>query len=117
MDEQDADPINFSFYECICQCSIAMGDFFWVCTVTMWNCLSRCINIDDLQFHNITMATDSGVIEFDCTKMDGKGEKTTPKNIYANPNNQNTCVFTAFGVYFSLTDEEWNNASKNIFSY
>ena len=25
------------------------------------------------------MATDSGVIEFDSTKMDGKGEKTTPK--------------------------------------
>ena len=58
------------------------------------------------------MATDSGVIEFDCTKMDGKGEKTTPKNIHANPNNSNMYIFTAFGVYFSLTDEEWNNASK-----
>ena len=31
--------------------------------------------MDDLQFHNFTMGTDSGIIEFDETKMDRKGEK------------------------------------------
>ena len=64
--------------------------------------MSRCINVDDLQFHNFTMGTDSGIIEFDETKMDRKGEKTTP----ANPKDFKIFIFTSFGCYFSLMGEE-----------
>ena len=80
LDENEADPINLPLYHFVCEWSIITGDiFFWVFTVLLWNCLSGCINIDDLQFHNIKMGTDSAIIEFDSTKMDGKGERTTPK--------------------------------------
>ena len=44
--------------------------------------------------------------------MDGKGERTTPKNVYANPFDYKVCLFTAFGCYFCLVDEEWYGSSK-----
>ena len=113
LDENEADPINLPLYHFVCEWSIITGDvFFWVFTVLLWNCLSRCINIDDLQFHNIKMGTDSAIIEFDSTKMDSKGERTTPKNVYANPFDYKVCLFTAFGCYFCLVDEEWYDSSK-----
>ena len=70
--------------------------------------------MDDLKFYNFTMGTDSGIIEFDETKMYRKGEKTTPKNTCANPKDFKICIFTAFGCYFSLADEEWSNTEKSM---
>ena len=113
LDENEADPIGMPLYHLICEWAISIGDIFlWVFTVLLWNCMSRCVNIDDLQLGNISMGTDSAIIEFDSTKMDKKGEKTTPKNIYANPFDHHVCVFTALGCYFCLNDEQWSTSSK-----
>ena len=45
------------------------------------------------------MAIDSAIAEFDSSKMNGKGEKTTSKNIHVNPCNCKTSFFIEFRVF------------------
>ena len=97
--EGDADPINLPLYRLLCEWALTMGDtFMWLFTVLLWNCMARCANIDTLQFANISMGTDSAIITFDSTKMDKSGERTTPKNVYANPYDYRVCFLQLLGV-------------------
>ena len=47
--------------------------------------MARSQNIDNLRFTNFKVADDSIVVNFNQTKMDKEGKKTTPKHCYANP--------------------------------
>ena len=80
----EADPITLPLCEFMCEWAIVIDNtFFGVFTVTMYNFLSIYININDLKFHNITIATNSRVIKFDSEKIDSKGESATLKNFYS----------------------------------
>ena len=106
MTEQEADPITFPLYRTICFEAISRSSIFlWVFTVLQWNCMARSVNIDNLTFNCFSLGKDSIVIEYWDTKKDKKGEKTSPKNCYANPFDWKTCTFTALGCYFCLMDE------------
>ena len=70
-----------------------------------WSCMARSINIDDLTFAMASLGTDSLIIEYADSKADQKGERTSPKNCYANPFNFQVCIFTALGCYFCVNDE------------
>ena len=67
--------------------------------------MARSVNIDNLTFNCFSLGKDSIVIEYWDTKKDKKGEKTSPKNCYANPFDWKTCTFTALECYFCLMDE------------
>ena len=86
LQENEADPITFSFYRLICEMAIHTGDIYlWAYTVCQWNCMARSINIDGLSFGQFSLGMDSAIIEFFDSRTDQTGEKTVPKNCYANP--------------------------------
>ena len=64
--------------------------------------MARSITIDDLGFRNIHKNLDSIVCNYDQTKKDKAGDKCADKNLHANPENPNICLFLALGLYFSL---------------
>ena len=112
--EQEADPISFELYRQICKFALDDGDIFvWAFTVLQWNCMARSKNIDDLTFDQLSMGTDSLIIEYDDSKCDQMGQRTSPKNCYANPYDHLACIFTAIGCYLCLEDETWVSSSQN----
>ena len=105
VEEKQADPIGLPLYKLICRWSIQTDDmFFWASTLLLWNCMTRCGNVDKLRLSNFVMGTDSIIVQLKSTKMDSIGEKTSPKNIYANPFDVRICPFTALGCFFALQD-------------
>ena len=68
-------------------------------------------NIDNLPFNCFSIGKDSIIIEYWDTKRDKKGEKTSPKNCYANPYDWKTCAFTALGCYLIIMDEIFANGT------
>ena len=67
-----------------------------------WNCMARSISIDDLGFRNIHKNCDSIACKYDQTKKDKAGDKCNDKNLHANPENPNVCLFLALGLCFSI---------------
>ena len=77
--------------------------------------MARSINIDNLSFGQIALGMDSVIIEYYDSKSDQTGEKTVPKNCYANPFDMSICIFTALGCYFSVQEEVWTSDRDTIF--
>ena len=94
---------------------VSKNIFAWVFTVFQWNLMARSINVDTLTIQNFSMGTDSMIVQYDDTKTDKKGEKTTPKNIYANPFDFKICPFVALGVYFAIFEELFDKERQYIF--
>ena len=116
LDEQEADPISYPLYRLICMDAITRGDLFtWAFSVFQWSCMARSINIDDLTFKQLSLAKDSLVVKYCDSKADQKGEKTSPKNCYANPLDPAVCIFTALGCFLCLNDESWASEKDTIF--
>lgn len=109
-EENDSDPMPLPLYTAICTWFVLESDIYsWTFLVLMWNCMARGASIDPLGLHNIKLGTDSIIITYDDSKMDGTGERTHPKNCYANPTNPNICIFLALSIYFSLYPEQYDN--------
>ena len=116
LDEKEADPISFELYRLLCKLAIKSGNIFlWAFTVMQWSCMARSISIDDLTFGRISLGTDLLIVEYVDSKADQKGERTSPKNCYANPFEYQVCIFTALGCYFCLHNECWNSERDTIF--
>ena len=114
--EQEADAITFPLYIEICKNAVMNGCIFlWVFTVFQWNCMARSINIDNLRFNCFSIGKDSIVVKYWDTKKDKKGDKTSPKNCFANPLNFFICCHTALGVYLCLNDETFNSGKQTLF--
>ena len=78
--------------------------------------MSRCQNIDNLKFSNLSLNGDAIVVQFDTTKMDQGGEKTSPKHCYANPLNFKTCMVTAMACYFTTLNSSFaSNCTDHLF--
>ena len=65
----------------------------------------------------VTLGTDSLVVEYAESKSDQKGERTSPKNCYANPFDFRVYIFTALGCYFYVNDEAWESERDTIFGH
>jgi hypothetical protein len=103
LDEHEADPISFPLYRLICEWALETGNvFLWVWTVLQWNNMARSISIDPLGIHNFSVGTDSIKCKYDDSKADKKGERVSPKNIYANPFEPVVCTFAALGCWLAL---------------
>ena len=101
--EKEADPISFPLYRHICQTALTEGDIFvWCFTIMQWNCIARSINIGNLRFNCLSVGQDSCVVKYWDTKKDKTGEKTCPKNCYANPKDPSICFFTSLGLVVGL---------------
>ena len=74
--------------------------------------MARSEKIDDLTFGQFKVGKDSIVIEYDDSKADQTGEKTTPKNCYPNPFDCRICMFTALGCYLASCQEMFSNPEK-----
>ena len=116
VDEHEADPITFQLYQEICKTAIKKGNaFLWCFTVLQWNCMARSINISNLRFNSFSIGKDSIAVKYWDTKKDKTGEKTTPKNCYANPNNYVVCFNTALAVYLIIMDETFRDGRETLF--
>ena len=112
--EKEADPISFPLYRHICNTALTEGDIFvWCFTVMQWNCIARSINIGNLRFNCLSVGQDSCIVKYWDTKKDKTGDKTCPKNCYANPNDPNVCFFTSLGCYLAMNDETYTTSSKD----
>lgn len=117
-ENKEADPINFSLYEYLCQWAIESGNIFlWTFTVVQWNMMGRSINVDPLGFHNLSRAggSDNLMFLFDSNKRDKTGENTTPKTCYGNPDNPLVCILLSMGCYFCIFQDMFCRASDSIF--
>ena len=116
-EERGADPIPWELFTFMCECAVNKGDsFWWLFSLLQWNCMSRCQNIDNLKLPNLSINGDAIVIQFDTTKMDQGGEKTSPKHCYANPFNFKTCLFTAMGCYYATLNTSFaSNPTDHLF--
>ena len=115
-DEREADPISFELYSLLCKYAIEKGDMFvWAFTVMQWSCMARSVSIDDLTFGQLSLGTDSMIIQYCDSKADQKGERTSPKNCYANPFDYKVCIFTALACFFCINDESWSSHKDTIF--
>lgn len=93
-----------------------MGNvFLWCFTVLEWNCMACTINISNLRFNSFSLGKDIIAIKYWDTKKDKTGEKTTPKNCYANPYNYVVCCNTALAVYFIIMDEAFCDGRETLF--
>ena len=115
-DEREADPIPFELYRLLCKYAIEVGNtFVWAFTVLQWSCMARSVSIDDLTFGQLSLGSDSLIVEYCDSKADQSGERTSPKNCYANPFDVNVCIFAAPGCYFCINDESWSSQKDTIF--
>ena len=106
--EKEADPISFPLYRHICQTALTEGDIFvWCFTIMQWNCIARSINIGNLRFNCLSVGQDSCVVKYWDTKKDKTGEKTCPKNCYANPKDPSICFFTSLACYLAINNETY----------
>ncbi len=62
--------------------------------------MARSISINDLTFAQVSLGTDSLVVEYCDSKSDQKGERASPKNGYANPVDYNFCILLLLDVIF-----------------
>jgi hypothetical protein len=101
VEEKEADLISYELYRLLYKMTIQRGDIFvWACMDMQWARMARSIPIDDLTFVQVSLGTDSLVVEYCDSKSDQEGERISPKNCYANPFDYNVCIFTALGCYF-----------------
>ena len=115
-EEREADAISFELYRLLCKLAIKTSNMFlWAFTVMQWNCMARSVNIDDMTFAQISLGTDSLVVEYCDSKADQKGERTSPKNCYSNPFDFNVCIFTALGCFFCINEETWTTQKDTLF--
>ena len=116
LEEKEADAISFELYRLLNKLAVESGNIFlWAFTCMQWSCMARSISIDDLTLAQIALGTDSLVVVYCDLKSDQKGERTSPKNCYANPFDYRVCIFTALGCYFYLNDETWDSERYTIF--
>jgi len=99
LDEQEADPINPTFFRCILRWALAERNIFiWVFSLCQWHFMARSINIGVLALHNFDVGEDHGICKFDKSKTDQTGEKAHKKHFYDNPNESLVSIFLALGV-------------------
>ena len=77
--------------------------------------MDRSINISNLRFNSFSIGKDSIAVKYWDTKKDKTGEKTTPKNCYANPKNHVVCFITALAVYLIIMDETFRDGRETFF--
>ena len=112
--EQEADPISFALFRHISKSALDLGDIFlWCFTVMQWNCMARSINIGNLRFNCLSVGQDSIIVKYWDTKKDKTGEKTSPKNCYANPFDPAVCIFLSLGCYLAINDETYSSGRKD----
>ena len=81
-EEREADAISFELYRLLCKLAIKANNMFlWAFTVMQWNCMARSVNIDDMTFAQISLGTDSLVVEYCDSKADQKGELAWKMNM------------------------------------
>ena len=109
-------PIPYKLSRLLCQLAIEDGDIFvWAFTIMQWTCMARSFSIDDLTFGQISVSSDSLVVEYCDPKADHTGDKTTPNNCYVNPYDHNVCTFIALACYFCLFNETYMSERDTIF--
>jgi len=115
LDEQEADPINPTFFRCILRWALAERNIFiWVFSLCQWHFMARSINIGVLALHNFDVGEDHGICKFDKSKTDQTGEKAHKKHFYDNPNESLVSIFLALGVWFSLRSSHFE-MTENLF--
>ena len=55
------------------------------------------------------------VINYDNSKMDQTGDKTSLKNVHANPFDWKICPFVAIGTYFAIFEESFEKDRQFLF--
>ena len=113
--QREADPIPFELYMILCKLAIKDGDIFaWACAITQWPCMASPACIDDLTFGQMSVGSDSIVIEFCNSKADQKGECTSPKSCYANPCDFLSVYLLHLVVFMLLSNETWKSEKGTI---
>ena len=79
--------------------------------------MGRSINVAPIGFHNLSrdLGEDTIVIKYDRNKCDKKGDKTSPKNCYANPFDALLNLFLALGCYICLNQDKYDHDKDIIF--
>ena len=77
--------------------------------------MARSINISNLRFNSLSIGKGTIAVNYWNTKKNKTGEKTTPKNCYANPNKNVVCFNTALAVYLIITDETFRDGRETLF--
>ena len=112
-EENDSDPIPLALYVSICTWFVLDSQIYsWCYMILMWNCMARSASIDPLGLHNFKLGADSILITYDDSKMDGTGERTHPKNCYANPINPNICLFLSLSIWLELFPEQFDSTDS-----
>ena len=112
-EEKDSDPMPLALYVSICTWFVLDSQIFsWCYMILMWNCMARSASIDPLGLHNFKLGADSILITYDDSKMDGTGERTHPKNCYANPINPNICLFLSLSIWLVLYPEQYDSTDS-----
>ena len=70
--------------------------------------------IDNLGIRNFSVGEDSIIVKYDDSKCDKAGDRLSEKNIFANTENWEMCVWTGIGVWCALNQEHLVE-SGNIF--
>ena len=71
--------------------------------------MGRPVSIDPLRFRNFKLGTDSIIGKYDEAKAQKDGEKLSEKNLYANPQNYQMCLWTGLGVWCALMEDHLLN--------
>jgi len=115
LDEQEADPINPTFFRCILRWALADRNVFvWVFSLCQWHFMARSISIGVLALHHFDVGEDHGICKFDKSKTDQTGEKAHKKHFYDNPHESLVSIFLALGVWFSLKSSHFE-VTENLF--
>lgn len=105
LDEKEADPISWSLFLNMLNWAL-VGEknvFLWVFSLLQWHCMARSINIGGMALHCFRQGKDNVICKYDKQKADQTGEKVHDKHLYDNPFNALVSLFTALGVWFSLS--------------
>ena len=115
LDEQEADPINPTFFCCIlCWALADQNIFVWVFSLCQWHFMAQSINIGILALHHFDVGEDHGICKFDKSKTDQTSKKAHKKHFYDNPNESLVSIFLALGVWFSLKSSHFE-VTENLF--
>ena len=77
--------------------------------------MARSVNIDGFSFPQMSLGGDSIIIEYHDSKADQTGEKTVPKNCYANPFDPCICLWLALGCWLAVSDDDMASDRNTIF--
>jgi hypothetical protein len=113
-------PLNFSGYRYLAAVAFKypdyeVGMFAHLFLILCWNLIARCVSVASLMLSHITWKEDALVVVFPQHKGNQEGKNTSPKHVYANPEEPMICPILSLAIYIFCEGQRFEGGNHCLF--